>query len=149
MEKVGCRGMGFRGTNKVFGAAPQFGSIQLPSPHPHRAGGLDHPKLEVAPGKFLLSPRSSCTPAPQPSQSQHESSRIRASAGLGAKAAQGNTRKFGSDAPSPSSSLEKEQDLPHWDTPAPPQATLPWVCHQPFQPCPPSRKEVHLPQEIN
>lgn len=66
--------MGFRGINKrFFGQPPQIGSTEQHSPHPHRAGGLDNPGLDVAPGKFLPSPRRSRAPKPQASQSQNPS----------------------------------------------------------------------------
>lgn len=112
------QGWGSGGQTRGFWGSPPIWSTQQPSPHPHRARGLDNPRLDVAPGKFLPSPRSSqASSIPIPAGSEPVQR-------LGAKAAQGNTIKFGSDAPSPSSSLEKEQDLSHWDTPATPQATL-------------------------
>lgn len=60
MGKAGCRD-GVQGDKQevFWGSPPRFGSIEQRSPHPHRAGGLDNPRLDVAPGKFLPSPRSS------------------------------------------------------------------------------------------
>lgn len=75
MGKAGCRD-GVQGEKQeVFGGAPQFGSTEQHSPHPHGAGGLDNPGLDVALGKFLPSPRSSRAPKPHPSQAQHPSQR--------------------------------------------------------------------------